>query len=610
MLVQLSLGFDDTIGSDTVTLGFVLQDTCIVLKDAHACYAAALAISTDLALSLNCPEEQIRIQDIFQGPHYMHLTVCITSNETHDSSAQSLGLQLMCDSVNCDSAVRSVLPSIALVQWMPDRSKAGLSQRFLSERTDSSTRSQLSHLDTLRQERSGQEKPGYQRQGTFWGDGILRHAPAYPADSGGTKQQQGSVRESKWNRLRKLHVHITLHDKAAEAHKIFDKMDTDSNGSLTCQEIKKAMLSSGFKEDVILIRLPHLVKSGDADCDVVLSREEFVNYWVHSRDEDPSRLFDRFDLDQNGTLSAAELQAGLLQEGFSDKEILKRLPFLFKQMDVDGDDSISKEEFISKWNSMRDSGFFGSSLGQLTSLVTLPLPSVPALSPALAVLPASVSGAGARGRGEEQEPLQDAAGVFAGLMSATSDVFEAVGRSLLPDHLQYLMMPLPDDDNGPSNQSAGPVDRSRRPISRVPGSVPASMRRKRLSPRELLFRAISPAKSGTSDVAQESRGLAATFRNRLGDSSSGTLGEPAKDRGLTSPCWAPGLPLQISIQQPAAGATPAVARDARWSLLPVSQGDTGIPRHRQGPVEITSPAPMRVAPSLDSRSEERRVHVS
>jgi Ca2+-binding EF-hand superfamily protein len=546
--VQLSLGFDDTIGSDTVTLGFVLQDTCRDLKDAHACYAAALAISTDLALSLICPEEQIRIQDIFQGPHYMHLTVCITSNETHDSSAQSLGLQLIRDSVNCDSRVRSVLPSIALVQWMPDRAKAGLSQRYLSERTNSSTRSQLSHLDTLRQERSGQEKPGYQRQGTFWGDGILRHAPADPAASGGAKQQQGSVPESKWNRLRKLHVHITLHDKVAEAHKIFDKMDTDSNGSLTCQEIKKAMLSSGFKEDEILTRLPHL-KSGDADDDGVLSREEFVNYWVHSRDEDPSRLFDRLDLDQNGTLSPAELRAGLLQEGFSDEEILKRLPFIFKQMDVDGYDSISKEEFVSKWNSIRDSGFFGSSFGQVTSLVRLPLPSMPALSPALAVLPASISGAGSRVRCEEREPSQDAAGVFAGLMSATSDVFEAVGRSLLPDHLQNLMMPLPDDDNGPSNQLAGPVDRSRRPISRVPGSVPASMHRKRLSPRELLYRAIS-AKSGTSDIAQENRGLAAMLRNRLGNSTPGTSGEPGNDQGLTSPGWAPGLPLQIALFPP------------------------------------------------------------
>ena len=188
---------------------------------------------------------------------------------------------------------------------------------------------------------------------------------------------------------------------------------------------------------------------------------------------------------------------------------------------------------------------FGSSLGLLASLGRLPLPSVPALSPALAVLPASISGAGARGRGEEQEPSQDAAGVFSGLMSATSDVFEAVGRSLLPDHLQNLMMPLPDDVNRPSNHLAGPVDRSGRPISRVPGSVPASMHRKRLSPRELLFRAISPAKSGMSG-AQENRGLATMLRNRLGDSICGTPGEPANDQGLTSPGWAPGLPLQIA----------------------------------------------------------------
>ena len=591
---QLSLGFDETIGSDTATLGFVLQSDRIRLKDAHSCYAAALVFVTDLALSLNCPEEQIRIQDIFRGVRYTHLVVCITSNDTHDSSAQSLGLQLIRDSLKSDSRVRSVMPSIALVHWMPDRAKVGLSQRYQSEHTESSTRSQLSHLSTWRQERSGPERPAYQPHGAFVGDGILRQAPV---DSRGTPEQLGSVPESKWNKLRKVQVHIVLHDKMAEAHRIFDNIDTDKSGTLTCQEIRKAMLSAGFQQDEISARLPGLMNSGDTDGDGVLSREEFVTLWVNSRDEDPSRLFDRLDLDQNGMLTPAELRAGLIQEGFSEKEILKRLAVIFNQgsVDGDGDNLISKQEFVAQWDSIRDGGF----LGPLAGFVKLPLQSLPALPPGLNVLPILNPKDIAAPGGEDQEPPPGAAGVFSGLMSATSEVFEAVGQSILPDHLQDLMMPLPDTSNGTANRMAGPADGSGRTFTRAP----ASMRRKRLSPREMMFRALAPAGRGADDSAQENRGWATLFRNRLGTGAAGTSeqvcsSDHEEQTGGTSLGLSQGLLPQISLFSPFRAAQQLAGST-------VGAGDAICPE--QAAVEITSPAPVRVAPSLNVRGQGRSI---
>lgn len=111
-------------------------------------------------------------------------------------------------------------------------------------------------------------------------------------------------------------------------------------------------------------RLPALFASMDKDGDGEISKDEFVAHFdAHEKLLSPiykrgalvtavnmGRLFERLDVDKNGCLSRNELREGLMQEGYDDEEIQRRLPLLFNSMDKDADGDITKEEFVAHFD--------------------------------------------------------------------------------------------------------------------------------------------------------------------------------------------------------------------------------------------------------------------
>ena len=321
------------------------------LITAHDRFAFALVMSSGLAVALKCQEEQVWIQDIYNGQTGTHINVCFTSNETHNICAQDLGQKIIRDVQDRLSDLLFLLPHLICVSWMPYQATNGLSTRYQSEHTHATTRSQLSYLDTQRavEDRQPMNLPREISTG-----GILRDQVHV---SVANHNRLGSVPDEKWNKLSKQHVTMNPRIlKIAEANQIFNKLDRDGSGTLSCSEIFVGMLTNGFDEKEIIARLPAVFNAMDAGSNSELSRQEFVDFWVCSRDEDPTRLFDRLDVDKNGELSIMELRAGLIQEGFEDKEIEYHLPIIFRRMDSDKNGSISKAEFVSHWKSVKSYG--------------------------------------------------------------------------------------------------------------------------------------------------------------------------------------------------------------------------------------------------------------
>lgn len=554
--VQFAVGFDEANRVDTVSLALAMCKHFRGGSNPHHRYALALVLTTDLALSLRCSEDQVLIQDIFEVGEGTTVLLCLASGEMHaeDTSAQALGLKLMRDVHCADSDIRSLLPSIVAVGWIPDRTLTGLSSQYQCELTGATNRSQLSHLDT---QRAGADEIAQHHKlvrvlhNKISGGSILKtHKMEEPQSFLKNKNKKWDNLDKwesdakKWNKV-PHQVSINLIDKVGEANSIFDSLDADGNGFLTNAEVFNGMINSGFDEDEVTVRLPGILKAMDEDDDDTVSRDEFVKYWVKSKDNDPNRLFDRLDVDKSGSLSRTEVRAGLLQEGYDINEITERLPIIFKHLDTDGDDSISRLEFVQQWVKLREDGFAVTELGQITGLVKWAnqpvfgfkpgaaaamarksvIKSLPPLPPAVKGLTDQASklipsnpfdGRGTEGSDEHQ--TRGAAGLFSGIMSTSSEVFSMVGNTIiqpLPEHLQDMIMPLPSD-------RATEVSRdSKKGIQRFEESrATQAMRRPRLSPREMLARAMGPqtlgANTDAAKAAAENQGWAAILRSRLG----------------------------------------------------------------------------------------------
>jgi hypothetical protein len=458
------------------------------------------------SLHLACTHFQVLIQDIFNGKSgshtFTHVNVCFASNELHQASAHSIAIQLMLDIHKFDSDLRSLLPSIVCVHWTPDRA-GRLSQLYRSAHTEQTHHSQLSHFVTEGAGRSTERKLLSSRGRKALGGGILKSAS--DVDS----KANTSGKSKRWELVAKPRVHIILGDKRVEANRIFDTLDFDVYTSVTGAEIFLAMMRNGFDEDEIAARMPSLLQPGGSP----LTREVFVNLWVNTREVDPSRLFDRLDVDGSDGISYTELQAGLMQEGYAAAEIRSHLPSILKAMDVDGDGQISRKEFVSHWRRLHESGFASTSLGSMlgvvksvtkdnaesalrvrqTAAVLSPLTYLP---PALRGFPASSASTAPSDRIPQEV---EAAGVFSGIATTASEIFGAVGVAIIPEHLQDAIVLQPDGANAASR-------------SRL-------LRPQPLSPREMIARALAPSLP-TQAEGEDAKGWAATLRRRLGAPSS------------------------------------------------------------------------------------------
>ena len=633
---RMSAGHDEAEPCDTVSIAITMDAQFSAVDSVHNRYAFALVLVTDLALALECAENQVRIQDIFSGRSCTHVHLCLTSNELHAASAQSLGEKLISEVHKMGSDLRTLLPSVASAHWIPDLVRTGLNARYNGEFDDATTRSQLSYLDTHRAGDRGcseqRQRPEPRRLKCNKSEPISNQVPAgilktdeAPAECicphchpkfcnktcscdivsfdfrknnssktmmtawkcvkcgyrRETKSTKGRVSARKWSKiLDQNQVTILLSDKLREANRIFDTLDVDESGSLSQSEILVGLLANGFEENEIAARLPAVMAAANANHGQHLSRETFVELWLQSRDDDPSRLFDRLDLDRKGVLSHAELRAGLIDEGFHLAEIQHRIPLIFAAIGGDNDGAISKAEFVERWNHL--------------SPATLNYANYP-FEPEL-----DATGLTKLLPDEAKELLSE-------VTTKSTRAFGALGSSLiapLPDHIQDMILPIPSTMSPARSEFvAKTVDRPRRGYNKdkvdkaravAPRATSTMIRRSQvLSPREMLARAFDPLMSrGPRSPAEQGRhsGWAAGMRNFLPLSM-----------------WS----AQAATESTASSDGQFAVQAASGSNHPPPAGATG--GVRGPPIEISSPSSarflspaLRAAPRLASGTAEQR----
>mmetsp|Transcript_5509 Transcript_5509/g.7576 ORF Transcript_5509/g.7576 Transcript_5509/m.7576 type:complete len:807 (-) Transcript_5509:445-2865(-) len=136
-----------------------------------------------------------------------------------------------------------------------------------------------------------------------------------------------------------------------EISKMFDLYDTDHGGEIDSSELQALMKSLGKVMNEY--ESEQMMKMLDIDGDGTVSKEEFIIWHVdqmnHPVDMDPEtvarELFKTFDDDDSGSISVGEFKDVLdrFEVGLSVDEVSD----LARELDVDGDGTISEEEFAA-----------------------------------------------------------------------------------------------------------------------------------------------------------------------------------------------------------------------------------------------------------------------
>jgi len=124
----------------------------------------------------------------------------------------------------------------------------------------------------------------------------------------------------------------------ADSDAMFKKLDSDSNGKISKQEMQK------------LPTLVHQKKFAEADTnnDGKVSEEEFRAQVKQRAD----RMFDRMDTDSDGSISAAESEAAHTGDNDHNDGHGMSGDRVFKHMNKNTDDSVSKSEWdtaVAAW---------------------------------------------------------------------------------------------------------------------------------------------------------------------------------------------------------------------------------------------------------------------
>jgi calcium-dependent protein kinase len=123
---------------------------------------------------------------------------------------------------------------------------------------------------------------------------------------------------------------------------LFKSIDTDNSGTITVEEMRKALNQWGHKIDDV--QLQQLMAIADVDGDGLIDYNEFVAATMHysklEKEELLQKSFQQLDKDGSGTISIDELADALKTFGIYDdaKELLETA-------DKNGDGNIDYSEF-------------------------------------------------------------------------------------------------------------------------------------------------------------------------------------------------------------------------------------------------------------------------
>ncbi|KDP20063.1 hypothetical protein JCGZ_05832 [Jatropha curcas] len=131
---------------------------------------------------------------------------------------------------------------------------------------------------------------------------------------------------------------------------IFARFDMDSDGSLTILELAALLRSLGLKPsgDQIHVLLANMDSNGNGSIEfdeLVSAILPDMNEQIFGNQEQLLDVFQLFDKDGNGYISAAELAGAMAKMG--QPLTYKELREMIKEADTDGDGVISFKEFTS-----------------------------------------------------------------------------------------------------------------------------------------------------------------------------------------------------------------------------------------------------------------------
>jgi calcium-binding protein CML len=138
-------------------------------------------------------------------------------------------------------------------------------------------------------------------------------------------------------------------DQLSELRQIFRSFDRNKDGSLTQLELGSLLRSLGLKPSAD--ELDALIQRADVNSNGLVEFSEFVALVAPELIDDRSpysedqlrRLFEIFDRDGNGFITAAELAHSMAKLGHA--LTAKELTGMIKEADTDGDGRIDFKEF-------------------------------------------------------------------------------------------------------------------------------------------------------------------------------------------------------------------------------------------------------------------------
>mmetsp|Transcript_15802 Transcript_15802/g.34249 ORF Transcript_15802/g.34249 Transcript_15802/m.34249 type:complete len:191 (-) Transcript_15802:402-974(-) len=143
----------------------------------------------------------------------------------------------------------------------------------------------------------------------------------------------------RWPFLRRDQVHAFKY--------AFDLFDKDGGGSITSDELFNVIRSIG--QHPTIAEVEAMVLEVDADGNGEIDFAEFLTMMLHKMNESSPEneimdIFNVFDLDNSGTISAKELRCAMrvLGEKLSEEEIEDAI----KLADASGDGEVDFEEFL------------------------------------------------------------------------------------------------------------------------------------------------------------------------------------------------------------------------------------------------------------------------
>lgn len=141
--------------------------------------------------------------------------------------------------------------------------------------------------------------------------------------------------------------HVSSMDMVKELKQIFRELDVDGNGTLSYEEIKNGFNKFSGTKKLSEEEFEEIMKTIDSDKNECIEYQEFIAATINLEklltDEYLKIAFNAFDKDGSQELSADEIKEalGLIEEDTDTKVISD----IIKEIDVNGDGSISFEEF-------------------------------------------------------------------------------------------------------------------------------------------------------------------------------------------------------------------------------------------------------------------------